>query len=160
MKHIKHIERNLLCRDGPRLEMSNSIRTDRCGSRTAMVTSLNSIVRSSANAFVETAELATAVRPAGFNGNVRNDCSTVTTNHQMGRSLQHMLFSGQRHRKRRLLAQRKLQVHHGGNAMTDTWNTTELDDENALSTTRYRVLVSRKRFSRDTCLATICQEVC
>ncbi len=59
------------CRDGPRLEMSNSTRTDHCGSRTAMVTSLNSIVRSSANAFVETAALATDAKPAGFNASVR-----------------------------------------------------------------------------------------
>ena len=40
MKQIKHTERKLLCRDGPKLEMSNSTLTDHCESRTAMVTSL------------------------------------------------------------------------------------------------------------------------
>ena len=107
---------NTSCRDGPRLAMSNSTRTDHCGSRTAMVTSLNSIVRSSANAFVETVELATAVRPARFNVSARNGCSTVTTNRQMERSRQLMLFSGQRCQKWSLL--RNQQGRHGRNAMT------------------------------------------
>lgn len=160
MKQIKHIERKLLCRDGPKLEMCNSTRTEHYGSWTEMVTSSNFFVPSSANAFAETVGLAIAVRPARSSVNVRNDCSMVTTNRQTGRSLQHMLCSGQRHRKRPLLSQRKLQVQHGRNAMIDMWNTTDLDDENALLTTRYRVLVSPKRFLRVTCLATICKEVC
>ena len=108
---------NTSCRDGPRLEMSNSTRTDHCGSRTAMVTSLNSIVRSSANGSAETAVLATDAKLAGFNANVRNDCSTVTTNHQTGRSPQHMLFSGQRCQKWSLLL-RNQQGRHGSHAMT------------------------------------------
>ena len=119
MIQINSQKGNTSCRDGPRLEMSNSTRTDRCGSRTAMVTSLNSIVRSSANAFVETVELATAAKPARFNVSARNGCSTVTTNHQTARSPQPMLFI-------KLLPQKTLRaktinqvVDRGRNATTD-----------------------------------------
>lgn len=117
MKQTRNIERKLLCRDGPRLETSNSTRTDHCGNQTAMVTSLNSIVRSSAKGSAETAVLAIAVKPAGFNGNVRNDCSTVITNHQTGQSPQTTLFSGQNYRKWSLLL-RNQQGRHGRSAMT------------------------------------------
>ncbi len=119
MKQTSYIERKLLCRDGPRLEMSNSTRTDHCGSRTAMVTSLNSIVRSSANVSAETVVLATDVKPAGFNGNVRNDCSTVTTNLPMGRSQLHMLCRNP-FRRKPLLHQGNPWGRHGRSAMTGT----------------------------------------
>ena len=117
MKQIKHIERKLLCRDGPRLEMSNSTRTDHCGSRTAMVTSLNSTVRSSANVFAETAVLANAVKPAGFNGNVRNGCSMATTSHLTERSPFCTLCNGQLRRRLSLL-RRNQRGRHGRSAMT------------------------------------------
>ena len=110
---------NTSCRDGPRLEMSNSTRTDHCGSRTAMVTSLNSIVRSFANESAETVGRATAARPVRSNVNVRNACSMVTTRHQTGRSQQHML-------SKRILPQRSLKsktvsqvVERGRNATRD-----------------------------------------
>lgn len=119
MIQINSQKGNTSCRDGPRLAMSNSTRTDHCGSRTAMVTCLNSIVRSYANAFVETVELATAAKPAKSSGNVRNDCSTVITNHQTGRSPELMLFI-------KLLPQKTLRaktinqvVDRGRNATTD-----------------------------------------
>ena len=119
MKQTRNIERKLLCRDGPRLETSNFTRTDHCGNQTAMDTSLNSIVRSSANVSAETVALATDVKPAGFNGNVRNDCSTVTTNHPMGRSQQHMLCRNPFCQKP-LLHQGNPWGRHGRSAMTGT----------------------------------------
>ena len=117
MKQIGKLDRRLLCREGPKLEVSNSTRTDHCGIRTEMVSCSNFFVRSFANASAETAELATAAKPEESSANARNDCLMVNTNHQTGRSLQHMLCRDRFCRKQ-LLHQRSSWGRRGRNAMT------------------------------------------
>ena len=147
MKQTNEIERKLLCRDGPRLEMSNSIRTDHCGSRTAMVTSLNSTVRSSANVFAETAVLATAVKPAGFNGNVRNACSTVTTSPRTERSPFCTLCNGQLRRRLSLLWRNQV-GQHGRSAMTGILTIVDCGCEKTHWLRLCQGWVSRNEFSK------------
>ena len=76
MKQIEKLDRRLLCRDGPKLETSNSIRIDHCVERIEMDTCLSSIARSCGNAFEETVEHETAAKRDESKRNVRNGCST------------------------------------------------------------------------------------
>ena len=111
---------------------------------------LNFIVRFSANGSAETAVLATVAKPARFNVNVRNDCSTVTTNHQMGRSLQHMLCRNRFCRKQSW-HQRNLWAQHGRNAMTGTSTIAAFECETNRWSRLSRDLALRSVFSKLSC---------
>ena len=91
MKQIEKLDRRLLCRDGPKLETSNSIRIDHCVERIEMDTCLSSIARSCGNASAATAERVTDVKLENFSVNVRNGCSMASTSHQTVPSQHRML---------------------------------------------------------------------
>ncbi len=91
MKQFEKLDRRLKCRDGPKLETSNSIRIDHCVDRIEMDTYLNSIVRFCGNAFAATAVRVTDVKLENFSENVRNGCSMASTLHQTVPSQHRML---------------------------------------------------------------------
>ena len=146
MNQFEKSNRRLLCRDGPKLEMSNCTRTDRCGNLTAMVTSSSSTARSLANASAETVEPATAAKPESSSGNVRNDCLTVSTWLPMVPSAQRMSFRNQFPLRvpRSVTASPKDQP--GSSAMTGISNSVECECERIRSSILCRVWVSPKRF--------------
>ena len=160
MKQFEKLNRRLLCRDGPRLEMSNSTQTGLCGNQTAMATSSSSIVRFFPNVSAETAGLAIAAKPERFSGNAKNDCSTASTAHQTVQSVHRMLCRKRFDRQRPRPVSMNPADRHGRNAMTGISNIRMPEGENDLSMIRHRVLASPKQFLRDIFPTTTCLEEC
>lgn len=146
MSQIEKQKGRTQCREGPKLETFNSIWTDHCGNRTAMVTSSSSIVRSAANAFDATAEHVTAEKLDGCSGNARSDCSTETMSILAAPSLPNT--SSKRDIRMQYRPQR-LRValnRHGRTAMSDISNIGESEYERILWMKLSRVLVSPNGF--------------
>ena len=160
MKQIDKLNRRLLCRDGPRLEMSSSIPIDHCVDRIGMDTCLNSTARFFGNASAVTVARVTDATLENFSANVRNGCSMASTSHQTVQSVHRMLCRSPVDQKNLTPASMNQEDRHGRNAMTGIWNITRPEEENDLSMTRYHDLESPKQFSRDMFRTMTCLEEC
>lgn len=119
MKQIDKLNRRLLCRDGPRLEMSSSIPIDHCVDRIGMDTCLNSTARFFGNASAVTVARVTAVKLENFSVNVRNGCSMASTSHQTVQSV-HRMLCRKRYDQHRPTTVTAIQAdHRGRNATID-----------------------------------------
>ena len=120
MKQIDKLNRRLLCRDGPKLEMSSSIRIDHCVERIEMDTCLNSIARFFGNASAVTVARVTDATLENFSANVRNGCSMASTSHQTVPS-QHRMLCRKLYDQQRPTSVTAIQAdHRGRNATIDT----------------------------------------
>ena len=160
MKQIEKLYRRLLCRDGPKLEMSSSIRIDHCVERIETDTCLNSIVRSFGNAFAATAERVTDGKLENFSVNVRNGCSTASTSHQTVPSRHRMLCRKLYDQQRPTSVTPNQADHRGRNATIDIWNIKTPEGDKDQLMIRHRVLGSPKQFLTDTFQTTTCLEEC
>ncbi len=160
MKQIEKLNRRLLCRDGPKLEMSNSIPIDHCADRIGMATCSNSTARYFGNASAVTVACVTDAKLENFNVNVRNGCSMASTSHQTVQSVHRMLCRSPFDQRRPTPASMNQEDRHGRNAMTGIWNITRPEEENDLSMIRYHDLGSPKQFSRDMFRTMNCLEEC
>ncbi len=160
MKQIEKLDRRLLCRDGPKLETSNSIRIDHCVERIEMDTYLSSIVRSCGNAFAATVERVTDVKRESFSVNVRNGCSMASTSHQTVPSPHRMLCKTLCDQQRPTSVTPNQADHRGRNATIDIWNIKTPEGDKDRLMIRHRVWGSPKQFLTDTFQTTTCLEEC
>lgn len=148
MRHTEYHERMVSCRDGPKLEMFNSIRTDRCGNRTAMVTSSSSIVRSAASESAATAAHVIAGKLDGCSGNVENDFSTASIWHLTERSLP-VTSLRDLHRSQRwstMSTTASMMAQRGRTAMSDILSTDDCECARIPSFISHRGSVSQNGF--------------
>ena len=160
MKQIEKLDRRLLCRDGPKLEMSNSIPIDHCVDRTGMDTCLSFTARSCGNAFAATVAPVTDAKLEGFSVNARNGSSMASTSHQTVPSQHPMLCRKLYDQQRPTSVTANQADHRGKNAMTGIWNIKRPAGDKDPLMTRHRVLGSPKQFLTDTFRTTTCLEEC